>query len=83
VRGQTDTPERSLLEIEELLTADQRRTVTPEDHLRFRETISKPRKFDEIDESMADPMIDRAPRRSDAYRKRLESILDEIGEEVR
>lgn len=47
-------PEPLPLEIDLLLTEDQRRTVTVDDHAAFRESLAHKQAADEIDELVAD-----------------------------
>jgi hypothetical protein len=70
------------LALDLLLTEDQRRTVTPEVHQAFRESISTSRPFDEIDELIQlDPYAGDPPsKRSDKETDRLLSILDSLDE---
>lgn len=66
------------LEIEGLLTEDQRR-VTVDAHQAFRETLAPSPAYDPVDELAADPVLDRLPAyRSHDERSRLDAILDEL-----
>ena len=68
------------LEIERLIRDDQRFTIA--DHERFRCELAAQQaaqQADEIDDALADPVLDRAPAyRSSKSTSRLLSILDEI-----
>jgi hypothetical protein len=75
-------------ELEYLLTDHQRRLntaldaprpISVEQHHQFRESLRPSDRFDEIDEALADPRLDRLP----AYRRgseaaRLEALLDSL-----
>ena len=78
---------RELLEIEHLIRDDQRiddhtRRVTIDDQQKFRCELAAQQaaqQADEIDDALADPVLDRAPAyRSNKSTSRLLSILDEI-----
>ncbi len=47
-------PQPEPLRLDGLLTADQRRTVTIEEHLAFRESIAAPSPADELEELLGD-----------------------------
>ena len=65
------------LEIECLLTPDQRRTITPEEHQAFREEVTPPpHDFDEIDEAAA--MVNPTQRRSESQVNRVLELLDSL-----
>jgi hypothetical protein len=78
-------------EVEDLLTADQRRLqtaldstkpITIDDHASFRQSITTPKPFDAIDEAAADPIHDHAPRRASHGKvNRVLSILDQLERE--
>ncbi len=66
---------REPLSVELLLDADKRR-VTVDEHQAFRESISPPPAFDEIDEAAAVP--DPPQKRSDRETNHVLKILDEL-----
>lgn len=73
------------LALDLLLTKDQRRTVTPEVHQAFRESISSEvRTFDMIDAELDDmidapwPELNPPSRRKDSEVNRVLSILDNL-----
>ena len=69
----------ALTEVEPLATENQRR-VTPDDQLRFRESIKRPcDRFDEIDEAAGDPIHDHIPQARAKYQVRgVLGILAEL-----
>lgn len=74
-----DDAPRVPLEVERLLSGEQRR-ITPAVHQAFRESIATPtRHFDEIDEAMGDPLVERYGMPvKESKASRLLSILDEL-----
>ena len=64
------------LEIESLLTADQRRVVSVSDHAAFLAGISRPVAFGQIDEAVE--CFRPIQRKSNREISRLDSIFDEI-----
>ncbi len=56
-----------------------RRQVSVDDHWKFRETIAIQPEFDEIDEALADPILEHLPQRTSAHKaNRVLSVLDQI-----
>ncbi len=58
-----------------------KRHFTIADHEEFLKELSPPRHFDEIDELVADPAVERVQRRSAGEVRRVLSILDELESE--
>ena len=75
---------RELLEIERLIRADQRHSVSVADHQQWREdlaTLQAAQKAqpDPIDDALADPLVERiARRRKNSEAARTLAILDEL-----
>lgn len=71
---------REPLEVERLIRADQRLSVSVADHQQWREDLAAQQaQHDPIDDTLAYPIHDHAPAyRSSKSKSRLLSILDEI-----
>ena len=75
---------RSEVELDGLLTADERRTVSVETHQAFRESLAKPSQFDEVDaaldeEIQVDPYVSGTnTRRSDKELARMLDLIDNL-----
>ena len=76
----TDSREAAdLLEIEGLLTADQRRTLTIDKHQQLRDSLLVAVSDDDLDDDIDPCLLDRLPRRrSKTDADNLLRILDEI-----
>lgn len=59
------------------------RRLSVAQHEEFLAGLMREKDFDEIDELAADPISDRAPRRSEAAQRRLDAIFSEIEAEGR
>lgn len=79
VTDQLPTPENTI--IDNLLTDDQRRTVSvsPQKHQAWRESLAPPAIDDDFDDAFADPQLDHLPAyRSGSDSDRLTAILDSL-----